>query len=126
MLLLPRAQPLFQRSEFTFIDFLTDFLDQVVAATARRKILLHFGVPSLFFNLLKPVGQFPALWLCELLDRCFDRFYGHTPSLTLSTGGCKSKRGRRASTSVKSRWVTGQTLHPRDSVPLPVETQDSN
>jgi len=61
MLLLPRAQALFQRSEFTFIDFPIDFLDQVVAATARRKILLHFGVPSLFFKLLKPVCQFPAL-----------------------------------------------------------------
>jgi len=85
MLLLPRAQALFQRSEFTFIDFPIDFLGQVVAATARRKILLHFGLPSLFFKLLKPVCQFPALWLCELLNRCLDRFHGHIRRLTLST-----------------------------------------
>jgi len=82
MLLLPRAQALFQRSKSTLIDFLTDFLHQVMAATARRKILLHFRVPSLFFKLLNPVCQFLALWLCELLDRGFDRFHGHIASLT--------------------------------------------
>jgi hypothetical protein len=82
MLFLRRAQALFQRSEFTFIDFPIDFLDQVVAATARRKILLHFGVPSLFFKLLDPICQFLALWLCELLDRGFDCFHGHIASLT--------------------------------------------
>jgi len=81
MLLLPRAQPLFQRSKFPLIDFLIDFLDQVVAAAARRKILLHFGVPGLFFKLLNPVCQFLALWPCELLDLGFDCFHGHIPSL---------------------------------------------
>ena len=91
MLLLPRAKPLFQRSKFPLIDFLIDFLDQVVAATARRKILLHFGVPSLFFKLLKPVCQFLALWLCKLLDRCFDRFNGHIGSLLLPRSKCKSE-----------------------------------
>ena len=103
MLLLPRAQALFQPSKFTLIDFPIDLLDQVMAATARRKILLHFCVPSLFFKLLKPVCQFPALWLGELFDRGFDRFYGHTPSLTLPTGGCKSEPGRPVSLGVKPR-----------------------
>jgi hypothetical protein len=82
-LLLPSPQALFQWSEFALIYFPIDSLHERMAATTRGKILLHFSVPSLFFKLLKPVCQFPALWLCELLDLCFDRFHGHTARLTL-------------------------------------------
>ena len=90
MLPLPRTQTLFQRGEFTFIDFLIDFPDQRVAATARGKVLLHFSVPSLFLKLLEPVCQLPALWLGELLDSRFDRFNGHIVRLTVPNRECKS------------------------------------
>jgi len=112
MLLLPRAQALFQRSKFAFIYFLIDFLDQLVATTAWRKILLHFRVPSLFFKLLKPVCQFPALWLGELLNRGFDCFHGHIASLTMPSSKCKSEPGRPVTVGLMSHRFAGRDHAP--------------
>jgi hypothetical protein len=83
-----------------------DFLHEWMAATTKGKILVHFSVPSLFFKLLKPVRQFPALRLGELFNRGFDRLHGHVRSLTLpsSEREFRIKPNQTAACSAARRW----------------------
>src|SRR5208337_149437 len=107
MPLLPRGQALFQRSEFGLVDFLIDLFNQMMTTPTRRKIPLHFRVPSLFLKLREPVCQFPALWLGELLNGGFDRFHGHIPSLSFLTFfqlRTRPKLHRRVSRAGPGSW----------------------
>jgi hypothetical protein len=91
MMFLPGAQALFEGSELGPIDFLIDLIDQRLSAAGGRKISFHFGVPRLFFDLLKPFRHGAALSFGKMLDRCFDGFYGHMESLNLLSHECKSE-----------------------------------
>ena len=72
----------------TSVDFLVDSLHHALAAATRRKVLCHFGIPSLFLKFVKPIGQFTALGLTQLPDRCLDRFDSHALTLTFRNCQC--------------------------------------
>lgn len=77
-----RPQPLVERSHRAgrdcLVDLTIDLVDEVRPASTGRKIVLHFPIPSFFFQLFKPVEKLFSLRLRKVADLVFERFNRHT------------------------------------------------
>src|SRR3989304_9308172 len=86
------GKALFHRARLALGKFPFQFLEQRHAAPSGREILFDLLIPRLFFHLLEPVGQLPAIRFTKLFNGGLDTFHGHRVKLTFLMNDCKSKR----------------------------------